>query len=192
MALMATRQCATRKSVLDHCATFIVSMVVLCVLARLRDAFPFNYLILCIWIFALVVSVPPACFIIIFNQDRPENDFEQLFPPTMHVLSGRESFYEILKLYWPNSTSFRDSLKSHQKLFMTSGLMTTILSLSLIILEFQFKLSTTHVEPHLTSLRIAFSCWWSYSLLSGLKFGGYAVTEIQHRCFHFSPAPFRA
>jgi hypothetical protein len=187
---MATRNCAARKSIVDHCTTFMVSMVVLCVLAKFRDTFPLNYLILCIWILALVISVPSACFIIIFHQDRPENDIEESFLSTMHVSSGKEKIIEILKLYWANITSIRDSLNSHQKLFMKAGLLSSLLSLFLVIMELQFKLTSTHVEPHLTSLRIAFSCWWSYSLLSGLKFGGYSVTESQHRWSYSSLALF--
>jgi hypothetical protein len=191
---MANRHCATRKSIVDHCTTFMVSLIVLCVLAKFRDAFPFNYLILCIWLFALIVSVPPACSMIIFQQDRSENDIEELFPSTIfpstiHISSSRDNFIEILKLYRPNSKCICDSLKSHQMLFVKAGLLTTILSLSLIVMEFQFKLSTTHVEHHLTSIRIAFSCWWSYSLLSGLKFGSYAVTESQHRWSYSFIAP---
>ena len=172
---------AARKSIVHHCTTFMILIVVSVVLAKFRESFPFNYLILCIWLLALIVSVPPACFLIIFRQDRSDQDTEKLFLSTINDFSSKESLAEFSKLCWPNSSSIHAGLMSHKKLFVKAGFLASILSLSMVIMEFKFKISTAPVGSHLASLRMALSCWWSYTMLSDLKFGGYAVTESQHR-----------
>jgi hypothetical protein len=184
-----SRHCTARKSFVDHCSTFIFAMVVLWLLMEFKEAFPLNYLILGIWICALVVSVPSACSIVIFHQDDSESDIDELLPSTIHdfsAASNRENPIRTPRLLWPHSSSIRDNLMPHRKLIAKAGLMALTFSISLIAMELQFKLSTTHLGPHLTTLRIAFSCWWIYSLLSGLRFGGYAVSERVHRLSQYA------
>jgi hypothetical protein len=182
-------QFATRKPIFEHCCSFVVAMGILWVLARYRDAYPFNCLLLFVWILALLASVPPACLIILTyqgapdmlsHQGGPEFFAEDVFPISMNDLS-REKLVEMLKYCWPNCLSVRDKLMDHRPVIARAAILALSLSISSVFIELQFNLSNSDLSSSVTMLRSALSCWWTYSLLCGLRFGGFAVTECQHR-----------
>jgi hypothetical protein len=171
---------ATRKSIVDHCCTFMVAMVILWVLTLYRHVYPLNYLMLFIWILALTACIPPACLIILSNQQSTEIIAEEIFPISIDDLK-REKLIEILKYCWPNCSSVRDRLLGHKTVLSRAAILTLSLSMSLFFLELNFSLSTWDVTSYIAIFRSAISCWWTYTLLSGLRFGGFAVSESQHR-----------
>ena len=181
---------AARKPIVDHCCSFLVAMAILWVLARYRDVYPFNFLLLFGWMLALLASVPPACLIILSHQGAPDNMLshqggpeilaEDIFSISINNIS-REKLVEILKYCWPNYASVRDKLMGHKTVISRAAILTLGLSISIFFLELQFNLSTSDLSSYLTMFRSAISCWWTFSLLSGLRFGGFAVSESQHR-----------
>jgi hypothetical protein len=184
----ASVQIATRKSIVDHCSSFIIAMIVLWVLARYKDAYPLNYVLLFIWIFALLASVPPACVVMLAHQGSPDALSDQdtevlaedIIPIPINRLSRRKMM-EYLNYCWPNCSSIRDELMTHKTVMSKAAILALSLSISLVILEVQFNISTSALSNYLAIFRSAISCWWTYSLLSGLRFGGYDITECQHR-----------
>jgi hypothetical protein len=183
VAIMLTKtsiQKATRKSIVDHCSSFVVAMLILCVLARYKDTYPLNCLLLFIWMLALFASVLPACLIILSHQGVPDNEAEDIFPVSINDLD-RKKLSEILNYVRPNLESIREQLMKHKTLISRAAIMTLSLSISLIVVEVQCKISTGYLSSHFSMCRSAISCWWIYSLLSGLRFGGYAIAESQHR-----------
>ena len=173
-------QNATRKSITDHCCSFIVAMVILWILVEYRDAYPFNYMLLFIWILALFASLAPACLIILSNQGGLDDLAEEIFLISINDLR-RDRLIELFKYCRPNCSSIRDKLMDNKTVMSRAAILALSLSVSLIMIEFQFNISATDLSSYLTMFRSAISCWWIYSLLSGLRFGGYAITECQHR-----------
>jgi hypothetical protein len=171
---------ATRKSIVEHCCTSVVAIVVLQILARFRDVYPFNYLLLFAWTLALFACIPPACLIILANQGAAEKLAEETSHISINDLS-REKLIGILKYCWPNSSSVRDKLMGSKNLLYRSAMLTLSLSVLSVALELQFSISSSELSSSLAIIRSAISCWWCYTLLCGLRFGGYDITEGQHR-----------
>ncbi len=155
-------------------------MAILWAFAGCGNTYPFNVLLLFVWVLALFASVPPACFIILSHQGAPKILAEDIFFISSNDFS-REKLIEILKYCWPNCSSVRDKLMNHRTVLSRAAILTLSLSVLSVFLELQFNLSTSELSSSLAMFRSAISCWWTYSVLSGMRFGGFAVSECQHR-----------
>jgi hypothetical protein len=173
-------QCVSRKPIVDHCCSFSVAMIILWVLVKYKDAYPLNYILLFFWMLALITSVPPACLILLSNQGGQEYLDEEIFPVSMNC-QNRAMLIEIVTLCWPNYSLVRDKLMSYKTVMSRVAILTLSLSIFLVFFELLTNLSTSTLSSTLAMFRTAMSFWWTYSLLSGLKFGGYVITESQHR-----------
>jgi hypothetical protein len=179
---------ATRKSIIDHCCSFIVSMIFLWVLVMYKEEYPFNYMILVMWLLALIASVPPACLIILSNQGRQENLSDEALSIRPEIITlddiSEIKLVEIVKYCSPNYSLIRDKLTVHKNVLSRAAILTLGLSISSILLEIHLNFSISSLSSSLFMFRSAVSFWWTYSLLCGLRFGGYNITESQHRSAH--------
>jgi hypothetical protein len=175
-----SRQNVALKSITDFYFSLTLGLIILCIIYIYRESYPINYLILSVWIFALGAGVPPACVLVLFYQDSFEIEIEaSLCLETITNLS-LQKLDELSKFQWPNSSTIRDHLSARANSIAIAWTITSILSFSIFFLEFQFELSNIYLMPYLKNVHSAVSCWWLYASFSGLRFGGYHVTESQH------------
>jgi hypothetical protein len=169
------------KSIIDLYFSTLVGLFVLWILSPSHESYSIKYLILCIWIILFCASVPSACIMVLFYQDNYEFDMETTSCLETIRYLNIQRIRELCKFQWSNSPSIRDHLCARAGLIAMAGGVSSILTLSIFLVEYELELSKSYLVLYLNDVHLVMCCWWLCALFSGLSFGGYKVTETHHR-----------
>ena len=164
--------------VINHCLLFLITMALLCVLSKFRDLFPINYALLFIWLLALLASVPSACFVVLFKADfNPPTNVEEFGKQRIQITFN----LRLLRLIWTDFVWSCESLFRFRMLIFKAGIVSISLSFFVIICTNIFSSTLQMLESELAAVCSTLSCCWLYTLLTGMRFGGFSISEQQHR-----------
>jgi hypothetical protein len=178
LAMSRVRVPPMRTPVIDHFLLFVVILILLCFLSKFRDSYPLNYGILFVWLLALIASIPSACFVVLFKSDVSfPISFEEYFGQQFHILKS----LQILRKIWLDFCWNCESLTKFRHQIFRAGMVSIVTSALIISLTNYVGMLIHRLEPALVTVCTTMSCCWLYILLTGMRFGGFSISERQHR-----------
>ena len=171
---------APNKSLAKNGLLILINFILLQFLTSCSDFYPINYVLLLPWIYALFLCIRQACLLIFLHQDKAD-----LVNTEDFIKAVSEEANEV-KYIWSISNSDQKYLNrsGHQQSLLKAGILAAALSCCLILSGHDTVAGILNMDyfiAHLTRFRTFVLCVWLYMMISGLRFGGFKITEGSHR-----------
>ena len=164
-----------KRLIANHCLLLVFACIIFRALERYRESYPINCAILLVWLLALAITAVHAGVTLLNHQVAEKIDPVALMEEAVEDVYDYQFFDNLF------IASNFENQKTKSRTIAAAGTFSLALSLFMIGSEYHFHVRELYFEPQISNVRTSIFCWWMYTTFSGLKFGGFHVTERQHR-----------